>query len=88
MESGMEKYTSEDMVNKPPHYRFGGYELLDVIKAKLRESKMDAVQAGLWIQLVQYLFRYDVKGNPFQDLNKAKFYLNDLYKETEKTNKD
>ena len=88
MESGMEKYTSEDMVNKPPHYRFGGYELLDVIKAKLRESKMSPAQAGLWIQLVQYLFRYDVKGNPFQDLNKAKFYLNDLYKETEKTHKD
>ena len=49
---------------------------------------MTPAQAGLWIQLVQYLFRYDVKGNPFQDLNKAKFYLNDLYKETEKTHKD
>ena len=84
----MEKYTSEEMVNRPPHYRFGGYELLEVIKAKLRESKMDAVQSALWIQLIQYLFRFDVKGKPFEDLNKAKFYLNDLYKETEKTNTD
>ena len=84
----MEKYTSEEMVNRPPHYRFGGYELLEVIKAKLRESKMDAVQAGLWIQLIQYLFRFDMKGKPFEDLNKAKFYLYDLYKETEKTNRD
>ena len=84
----MEKYTSEEMVNRPPHYRFGGYELLEVIKAKLRESKMDAVQSALWIQLIQYLFRFDMKGKPFEDLNKAKFYLNDLYKETEKTNKD
>ena len=84
----MEKYTSEEMVNRPPHYRFGGYELLEVIKAKLRESKMDAVQSALWIQLIQYLFRFDVKGKPFDDLNKAKFYLNDLYKETEKTNRD
>ena len=84
----MEKYTSEDMVNRPPHYRFGGYELLEVIKAKLRESKMDAVQSALWIQLIQYLFRFDMKGKPFDDLNKAKFYLNDLYKETEKTNRD
>ena len=84
----MEKYTSEDMVNRPPHYRFGGYELLEVIKAKLRESKMDAVQSALWIQLVQYLFRFDMKGKPFEDLNKAKFYLNDLYKETEKNNRD
>ena len=49
---------------------------------------MDAVQAGLWIQLVQYLFRFDVKGKPFEDLSKAKFYLNDLYKETEKTEED
>jgi hypothetical protein len=88
MESGMEKYTSEEMVNRPPHYRFGGYELLEVIKAKLRESKMDAVQSALWIQLIQYLFRFDMKGKPFEDLNKAKFYLNDLYKETEKTNRD
>ena len=84
----MEKYTSEEMVNRPPHYRFGGYELFDIIKAKLRESKMDAVQAALWIQLIQYLFRFDLKGKPFEDLNKAKFYLNDLYKETEKTNRD
>ena len=84
----MEKYTSEEMVNRPPHYRFGGYELLEVIKAKLRESKMDAVQSALWIQLIQYLFRFDIKGKPFEDLNKAKFYLNDLYKETEKTNRD
>ena len=84
----MEKYTSEDMVNRPPHYRFGGYELLEVIKAKLRESKMDAVQSALWIQLIQYLFRFDMKGKPFEDLNKAKFYLNDLYKETEKNNRD
>ncbi len=84
----MEKYTSEEMVNRPPHYRFGGYELLEVIKAKLRESKMDAVQSALWIQLIQYLFRFDMKGKPFEDLNKAKFYLNDLYKETEKTNRD
>ena len=84
----MENYTSEEMVNRPPHYRFGGYELLEVIKAKLRESKMDAVQAARWIQLIQYLFRFDVKGKPFEDLNKAKFYLNDLYKETEKNNRD
>ena len=84
----MEEYTSKDMVNKPPHYRFGGYELLEVIKAKLRESKMDAVQSALWIQLIQYLFRFDVKGDPLRDLAKGKFYLDDLYKETEKNSKN
>ena len=84
MASGMEKSTSKDLVNKPPHYRFGGYELIEVLKAKLRESEMDAVQSALWVQIVQYLFRYDVKGNALQDLGKAKFYLDDLYKETKK----
>jgi len=84
MASGMEKSTSKDLVNKPPHYRFGGYELIEVLKAKLRESKMDSVQSALWVQIVQYLFRYDVKGNALQDLGKAKFYLDDLYEETKK----
>jgi len=80
----MEKFIYKDLVNKPPHYRFGGYELIEVLKAKLRESKMDTVQSALWTQIVQYLFRYDVKGNALQDLGKAKFYLDDLYKETKK----
>ena len=80
----MEKYTYKDFVKKPPQYRFGGYELIEVLKAKLRESKMDTVQSALWTQIVQYLFRYDVKGNALQDLGKAKFYLDDLYEETKK----
>ena len=45
---------------------------------------MDTVQSALWTQIVQYLFRYDVKGNALQDLGKAKFYLDDLYEETKK----
>ena len=64
----MEKYTYKDLVKKPPHYRFGGYELIEVLKAKLRESEMDAVQSA----------------NALQDLGKAKFYLDDLYEETKK----
>ena len=80
----MEKFIYKDLVNKPPHYRFGGYELIEVLKAKLRESEMDAVQSALWVQIVQYLFRYDVKGNALQDLGKAKLYLDDLYEETKK----
>jgi len=73
--------TEKDLVNKPPHYRFNGIELLDVIKAKLDNCKMQPYTASLWTQCVQYLFRFDVKGNNLQDLEKARFYLNEIIKE-------
>ena len=51
MESGMEKYTSEDMVNKPPHYRFGGYELLEgdsyTIYGRVTPREMDGFLRGI-----------------------------------------
>jgi len=69
-----------DLVNYPQHYRFDGYELIDVIKAKLDKANMTLYQASLWTQCVQYLFRFDAKGNPLQDLEKARFYLNEIIK--------
>ena len=80
----MEKFIYKDLVNKPPHYRFGGYELIEVLKANVRDAERHPVQSALRVQIVQYLFRYDVKGNALQDLGKAKFYLDDLYEETKK----
>ena len=77
----MEEKKEIDLVNYPPHYRFDGYELIDVIKAKLDRANMTLYQASLWTQCVQYLFRFDAKGNPLQDLEKARFYLNEIIKE-------
>jgi|TARA_E500000305_G_scaffold105979_1_gene103982 hypothetical protein len=71
----------KDLVNYPPHYRFEGFELLDVLKAKLDKANMTLYQASLWTQCVQYMFRFDAKGNPLQDLEKARFYLNEIIKE-------
>ena len=56
----------KDLVNYPPHYRFNGFELLDVLKAKLDKSNMTLYQASLWTQCVQYMFRFDAKGNPLK----------------------
>ena len=77
----MEEKEKIDLVNYPPHYRFDGYELLDVLKAKLDKGNMTLFQASLWTQCVQYLFRFDAKGSPLQDLEKARFYLNEIIKE-------
>lgn len=56
-----------DLVNHPPHYTAGGIETIDFIEAK-----------GLNYHLgnaVKYIARVDLKGNPVQDLEKAKWYI-------------
>lgn len=58
-----------DMVNKPPHYRTGGIEVLDFIEAKDLNFRLGNV--------VKYVSRAGKKLNtdPVQDLEKALFYL-------------
>ena len=56
-----------DMVNNPPHYKVGGIESIDVIEA-----------FGLGFNLgntIKYILRHKLKGNPLQDLQKARWYL-------------
>lgn len=59
----------EDMVNRPPHYKAGGIEVIDFIEAK-----------GLGYRLgnaVKYISRAGLKSaNPLEDLKKAQWYLN------------
>jgi len=55
------------MVNHPPHYKSGGLESIDVIEA-----------FGLGFCLgntVKYILRHSKKGNPLEDLKKARWYL-------------
>jgi hypothetical protein len=60
--------TTIDPVNHPPHYTFGKYEVIDVLQDWFATNPL------LW-QVVKYCARADHKGNPVQDLEKAKFYL-------------
>lgn len=58
---------SVDMVNHPPHYKFGGIETIDFIEAKWLSYNLGNV--------VKYISRSDHKGNKLEDLEKARFYL-------------
>ena len=70
----------EDSVNRPSHYIFGDYELIDIIKAWLKENDISRYESFLWSSLVQYLFRYQKKKG-LRDLKKCEFYLRRLLEE-------
>lgn len=57
-----------DMVNNPPHYTKGGMETIDFIEAKELGYNLGNV--------VKYITRADHKGNKYEDLCKARWYLN------------
>ena len=63
-------------IDPPPHYVIPGtgLELIDIIKAKSRVS-LDCWRFFCWASCLQYLWRYDVKGEPGEDLDKALVYL-------------
>ena len=64
-------------IDPPPHYVIPGtdLELVDVIKAKARMS-IDCWEFFCWASCLQYLWRYDIKGDAREDIGKAKVYLN------------
>ena len=57
-----------DMVNQPPHYKMGGIETIDFIEAKQFGYNLGNV--------VKYISRADHKGSHYEDLLKARWYLN------------
>lgn len=56
-----------DMVNSPAHYKVGGIETIDFIEAKGLSYNLGNV--------VKYVTRAGYKGDPKQDLEKARWYL-------------
>tara|TARA_B100001250_G_scaffold342759_1_gene311164 strand:+ start:40 stop:333 length:294 start_codon:yes stop_codon:yes gene_type:complete len=67
----------EDMVNHPPHYNQHGVECIDAIKATTGDNFKDYLKGNI----MKYLWRFDYKGKPEEDLQKAKWYLNRLISE-------
>ena len=57
----------DDLVNHPPHYKAGGVETIDFIEAKDLNYRLGNV--------VKYVTRAEKKGNPIEDLKKARWYL-------------
>lgn len=58
----------KDNVNHPAHYKVGGMETIDFIEAKKLGYNLGNV--------VKYVTRSDHKGNAYEDLCKARWYLN------------
>ncbi len=61
-----------DIINNPPHYTHGKYEVKDVIRDWNLNFHLGNV--------IKYVARCDHKDNKLQDLKKARFYLDDEIK--------
>ena len=63
---------SPDMVNSPSHYQLNGVEAIDIIKTILTPEEYRGYLKG---NTLKYIIREPYKGNPAQDVAKAKWYL-------------
>lgn len=64
-----------DMVNHPPHYTDGSVECIDAIRASMGDEAFEGFLKG---QVMKYIWRYDKKRKPLEDLKKAEWYLQRL----------
>ena len=66
--------SSSDMVNHPPHYTNSNIECIDSIKEALGDGYENYLQGVI----IKYMWRYNHKGKPVEDLKKAQWYLEEL----------
>ena len=71
-------YLEEDVVNKPKHYNQYGIECIDSIRASMSDLEFRGYLKG---NVLKYLWRYNYKRRPKEDLKKANWYLNKLIEE-------
>lgn len=69
------QWNNPDPVNKPQHYTFGRFEVIDVI-----EDWQLGFHTG---NVVKYIARAKHKGNELEDLRKARWYLDRAIKRLE-----
>lgn len=72
------KLNEPEMVNHPEHYNSNGMECIDVIKACMSEEAYKGFLRG---NAIKYLWRYEKKVAPKEDLDKAIWYINKLKEE-------
>jgi len=75
----------EDVVAKPYHYNTGNIECIEAIEESMSEFAFKGYLKG---NCMKYLWRYDYKGKPVEDLQKAQWYLARLLKEVEFDNEE
>lgn len=69
-----------DNVNNPKHYTDGSIECIDAIKASMSSEAFKGFLKG---NVMKYMWRYEKKVNPKEDLEKARWYLDKLIGEVE-----
>lgn len=62
-------------VENPDHYNTGAIEAIEAIKASMPPEQFFGYLKG---NVMKYLWRYDYKEKPIEDLRKADWYLNRL----------
>ena len=70
-----------DAVNSPPHYKSGGIEAIEGIEASMGPEAYAGYLKG---SVTKYLWRYEKKGKPLEDLKKARWFLDRLIAAQEK----
>ena len=71
---------SVDVVNSPPHYKTGGIEAIEGIEASMAPEAYAGYLKG---SVMKYLWRYEKKGKPLEDLKKARWFLDRLIQKVE-----
>lgn len=69
-----------DPVNHPSHYASGGIECIEAMKASMTPEAFCGYLKG---NAMKYLWRYEKKIAPIEDLKKAIWYMERLVKEQE-----
>jgi len=69
-----------DVVNSPPHYKTGGIEAIEGIEASMGPEAYAGYLKG---SVAKYLWRYEKKGKPLEDLKKARWFLDRLIQKVE-----
>lgn len=69
---------AEDVVNRPHHYNKGKIEAIEAIKESMDPEQFRGYLKG---NIMKYLWRYEYKNKPIEDLRKARWYLERLIEE-------
>ena len=79
--------TNHDPVNHPSHYTSGSIECIEAIKESMSFEGFCGFLKG---NVQKYLWRYQNKNNPLEDLKKARWYINKLIEtvESKESNKN
>lgn len=72
------RVVKNDPVEKPDHYNVGAIEAIEAIKASMHPAEFRGYLKG---NALKYLWRYDYKGKPVEDLRKCRWYIERLMKE-------